>query len=918
MDHRHQQAISRRALVMIDELLFSPVSILVVGLVVIASLFLPWQLASPRVYRGFDQNLLFPNPEGAGQSPGLIRFSGNKAVLTATPLSNPTIHLVDSESDFAASFDVTPLANPLTWQSVSVTVQPPAGARYYKVLVAVVGGVIQFHRISIAPVDSSSPPLSAGTFDDDFSAPSLNPWLAAPTVTRIQTAAGTAMQVSSPGAGQAGTQTGTIGPLSPLPKLAVTAAIATTVGHPKFNIAMAWLDAKRRLIKYAPDWPDWSRFSTSAYVPVSINLWYPSDPTAVALQFSDVNKPTILIATTTAKDTSAAILGEYVSGNTYHVDVSWHHGLKATFRVTTPATSQLTYSVERSSGLAIFNEPFVNLSIAASPAGPDTSSIAIANYQLTIPSETRFATNVSDSRLVWLTWIVVGWFVVSMVALGIRRRRWPSRPHLTSTVFGRMRPNSRWLIGLLGLSALGALCILAAQLDGHPFDHLSQGSAAYVIGQYGLGALYGRTSAIPDAIIRGGTVPWNPAEFVYPPGLAYFFVAVAEGWRTVIGAISPMGDRSFYVFWKVCFAAFILVDTLLVYAVSNRTSGSRKWALIIAGAFALNPATIFDAPIWGQSNALLLAPVLAAILSLLAGRSRLMWTFLVISLLTKQTALLMAPFIAIFALRQFGLRRTFVDGAFGVVSGFVFISPFILAGYSPATAIYTTVGKLVDFGTPFTNYTTQVSADTFPIWVLFTGFAGLHGHDRLWASDHAQVAGLTYATAGLLLYLAIAAIGAWGAWRAARLGTPGHLKLFGVMAMVIVGYVSLNTRTSGHYLTLAIPFLLLCLPRSVPVIAFSKVAVVATSAVISMYGLFMFIAAKGEWPNFAGFGSPSTNVLSGAVYSIYTSDLFITLFAAALLYVLIQLVLEVTAMPANRLALVAAAASPPTRAASGR
>jgi hypothetical protein len=75
------------------------------------------------------------------------------------------------------------------------------------------------------------------------------------------------------------------------------------------------------------------------------------------------------------------------------------------------------------------------------------------------------------------------------------------------------------------------------------------------------------------------------------------------------------------------------------------------------------------------------------------------------------------------------------------------------------------------------------------------------------------------------------------------------------------------------------------------------VAAITTISVLSLYGLFMFIAASGEWPVFAVFGSPSTNAISAAVYKVYTSDVFITLFAAVLLYVTIQLFIEVLAPP---------------------
>jgi hypothetical protein len=132
-----------------------------------------------------------------------------------------------------------------------------------------------------------------------------------------------------------------------------------------------------------------------------------------------------------------------------------------------------------------------------------------------------------------------------------------------------------------------------------------------------------------------------------------------------------------------------------------------------------------------------------------------------------------------------------------------------------------------------------------------------------------------------------------------------------------VGYVSLNTRTSGHYLILAIPFLLLGLPRSVPLTAFWKVASVSALALVSEYGLFMFIAAKGEWPNFAVLGSPTTNGFSGLVYAIYTYDGFITLFALLMFLVMLRLLLEVTTDVRRRMTMPAHVAPDALRETAG-
>jgi hypothetical protein len=200
--------------------------------------------------------------------------------------------------------------------------------------------------------------------------------------------------------------------------------------------------------------------------------------------------------------------------------------------------------------------------------------------------------------------------------------------------------------------------------------------------------------------------------------------------------------------------------------------------------------------------------------------------------------------------------------------------------------------------------------------VLFTGFDAFHGHDRLWASDQLTIGhtNVTYSEAGLGLFVAVAATAAFVVWRSARPGRSDERRLFLAVALVVVAYVTLNTRSSGHYLTLSLPFLLLAMPPGSSVLTLWRVAAVSLAAIVSEYGLFMFIATKGEWPNFAVLGSPATNQVSALVYRLYTSDVGITLFAIMLLFVTAHTFAQLTVGPTQR---TAAASPSPTHVTRG-
>jgi hypothetical protein len=873
-------------------LIFSRVAILVLAGVVVVSLFIPWQQAAPRTYPGLDPNLLYINSKGTGTQSGDVRISGDRAVLTAREASAPTIHLVSSESDFSAEFDVTPSAAALPWQTATVTVHPPPGTRNFAVLVGAKGGTIVFHSITVAPVTTGGA-LSAPVFADDFTNPKVPNWVPATDVDRVT---GSGLRVTASGAQEVGAYTRLLGLPQPEATYLVTGQFRSVSGLPTFKIAIDWLDSQQRHISYSADWKSWETYA-QPFVPATISLWHPRKYNAVNLEFTSSLQPKIAVVTQDSGSPSLAKeLADYEAGQTYHITLVWKHGHSALFRIKTPEAKTLFYAIDRQSGLGLFDEPFVNLSVGTSAPPGVTNSLEIRHVKLMIPSQTRFAQTVSDWRLTVLTGLIVIWltayaatYLFLHVGVGSTLRTW------FATAGGRLKQprNAAIAVAIVGLSSLYAASTI---IDGHPFDRLSQESAAYVIDQYGVGALYGRTSVVPDSIVRGGTGPWSPAEFVYPPGMANFFIVVGKTWQLFNHAPAPLGSQLYTSFWKFAFAIFVLVAAGLIFAISRRTNGGwRNWALLLAGLFAISPALVFDVAVWGQSNGLLLAILLLATLALVLNRPQLMWSAIVVAVLVKQTALLVAPLIVLFALRRYGLRRSLTYAAFGIVVGFVFIAPSLFAGYSPATSVMTTIGKLADFGTPLTPYNTTVSADTFPIWVVLTGMRSFHGIDRLWTTDRETVPllGMSYSSAGLVLFILIALIAAWAVWREAGRPTPSYQRLFVSIALVVVAYVSLNTRTSGHYLILAIPFILLGLPRAAPVSAFWKLAAVSGLALISEYGLFMFIAAKGEWPNFAVLGSPSTNTFSALVYAIYTYDGFITLFAVLMFLVMVRLLLEV-------------------------
>ena len=621
---------------------------------------------------------------------------------------------------------------------------------------------------------------------------------------------------------------------------------------------------------------------TTDDLPLRIRVWHPSIPDEASVVFS--RDRTIVMGNPNSGD-QPSVVGTYLIDAPYHLHVEWQQGRGGSLSVAMPTGRLVTNSVDRSSGSTLITAPWVDLSLDSSASRSGSSAVEVKDFRLAIPSRTLLAAKTDDPRVRLLTFLLIAWLLAYLANGWVQRRRAnqssASQPGARS-VFSWVGRRRRQVI-LFGSATIAIVALYGALafVDAHPYDRLSQESWAYVVDQYGLGALYDRTNAIPDAAVRGGHAPWSSTGFAYLPGMAYPYYFVGKVWHFFHGPIAPLHDRPFQAFWKFLFASFILVVGGLIYYLAVRVNQVRtRVGLIAAGFLVLSPAVVFDAAVWGESDAILSAALLLVAVGFLRDKPKLGWSALIISLLLKQTALFIAPAFVIFAARKFGVRRSLIDACFGSVVGFVFISPAILAGYHPNIAYMATVAQFKFFALPESNW---VSGDTFSVWTLFTGFHGLHGFDRLWPPYPIGIAGinLSLGTLGSILFAAVVLIGLVLLWRApiARLN---HDALFSAAALFVVANVLFSTKASARYLTLALPFLLLSFSLPLTIGKLRVPSVLSAISFISMYGLFAVIAVRQEWPNFYGIGNPSNNALTAAIYRIYTSDSVITISALLL------------------------------------
>ena len=626
---------------------------------------------------------------------------------------------------------------------------------------------------------------------------------------------------------------------------------------------------------------------TPAALPFAARLWFPGTSSWIAIEFRPGPDGHIFGGSFYGfHELALTDLGPYATGVAYQVVVSWQREVAAVLSVMQPSGSTTAFTVSRSDGFALFASHFVNLSLTSSAADA-SQRVAISQFNLVIPPVTAFAAKAADWRLTALSAAIVVWFLAY-----VARRFLPtlslSRPVQFMTTGAFRSPHN---LGNKTLVVLGALVFVAvyaalAPVDGHPYDRLAQESYAYVSVRYGLGALYQRTDYIPDAVVRAGHTSWSSPPFAYPPVMAYPYWLIGQTWRVLHGPITPMVDRGFQVFWKLALALFVLVNAIAIFYLA-RTYIDTRWAILAAGFYAFNPAVLFDAVGWGETEAILTSALLIATVGFVKDRPKLGWSALIVATLIKQTALFALPLMALYSWRKYGFRRSIIDGSFGFLTGFVASVPLIFVGYGPATIYRSIAGQILNFANP---NLVNASSDTFSIWTLVIGLRGVHGFDRIWAPFPLQfgVLNLPFSAAGTICF-ALVMITILGALL--RVSAPEALDeaLLVSIAAMMCWYVVFSTLASARYLVLGIPFLILAAGFSRLRSRLWMIVGLTAIAFISMYGVLMEIAARGDWPDFYGLGNSTTNPLSGAVFGIYTSDWGITGGAVLLLLIAITL-----------------------------
>jgi Gpi18-like mannosyltransferase len=202
--------------------------------------------------------------------------------------------------------------------------------------------------------------------------------------------------------------------------------------------------------------------------------------------------------------------------------------------------------------------------------------------------------------------------------------------------------------------------------------------------------------------------------------------------------------------------------------------------------FALNPALIYDTVVWGQSDSIVALPMIAAMLLVLAGRSRLGWTAAAIAILAKPQALAMVPVLGLWTLLDAGIAETAVCAIAFAITVALGILP-----YQMGHPWNWTFNVYRDLSTRFS----EASVGAFNFHALLGGIE---------APDTDRVFGVSYRALGFSLTFAVYVVAAYLVWRA-RSATFAMLAIF----VALLGFFMFAPRMHERYLYYPLVFLIL-------------------------------------------------------------------------------------------------------------
>jgi len=272
----------------------------------------------------------------------------------------------------------------------------------------------------------------------------------------------------------------------------------------------------------------------------------------------------------------------------------------------------------------------------------------------------------------------------------------------------------------------------------------------------------------------------------YPPFNVYFFWVFGS----LAKALSLFGTPLIVYLIKLPPNLFDTATALLVFAFVRKRL-DLKTSMLAAAVYALNPAVIFNAAVWGQYDAMYTFFLVLSLMLVFASKPRLSAVSFTLGILTKPQSIALAPLIAFLILKKHGWRSLLTSLLIAAATIFVVIIPFEWS--NPITFL-----TKIYFGA-YGGYA-YTTANAFNLWALF----------GLWIPDTQTLLFLNLFTIGWIMFGALAVFALYVLRK--HFDAGGELLILFSAFILFFGFFMLPTRIHERYLFPALSILALMLP----------------------------------------------------------------------------------------------------------
>lgn len=639
----------------------------------------------------------------------------------------------------------------------------------------------------------------------------------------------------------------------------------------------------------------------AASVPLQIDLWSAENGSGYALVFDP--KGNVIRAETITSGNAlqdlvggtiqSTDLGPFEVGQTYRISLAVDQtNRRITAHVVGPGLAQMNSIVTPNDAPQLFKAFRYALTVSSSAQSGSTSAL-VRNFTITIPHQTSSTAEetvkVDDARVGIIVRALLAAALVLCLLVG-SWRAWQWRMQATAALRRLVRQVKIRAPLWAALACFLVIYIVANTplfaLGSLHYDVFSSKVWSYVAYKNGLPDLYYRTVLVSAAAAWSG-VPLHEAGFPYGITKAYYYLAVGWAYHLWPGASSvPVSDFSFEGLLKSLNVIFAFFDGILVYAILKRLV-SKPTALTSALLFALNPAVVLVMSIWGSTETISVFFILGSILLAETNRPLGAWLMLAAAAFTRPQMLVLAFLLGAVFLRKFGLRRNLTAISWTLIVAFIVMAPFAVS-ISPSVPVDWVERTLIfHFGNgqadlPYLG----TSPGYYSIWTLpLLLVNGQHGLNRMWSPSTQDLLGsATYGQVGAALSVAfVLAVGGLLLFNRRLSEQPG--QYLPLVAFGMLGWLMLTPGLISRYFVYGIVGIILCRKAFTTSGYVYALAVLTAITVVTAYGHLGldFLGYSGK----VSVLSPTNNAFSSFVFSLFSSDFFITLGTAANVGVLV-------------------------------